>query len=139
MLSCDCNNTLSVITLNSLQVLSIAVLAAASVSIADVSIDTAGVSSDVEEMVDDSRSAAGFMIFVSVLVILIEMALITVRFLNFGAVNRFFLVFVILVCKNDHKHPQKGSLEDQIFFGSHISNYFANVMLFFFQWQTLKY
>lgn len=79
------------------QVLSFAVLVAASVAISDVSIDTTGASSSVVEMVNDSRSVSGFMIFVSLLAIVCEITLIVVRFLNFGVVNRFFLVFVIMV------------------------------------------
>lgn len=79
------------------QVLSFAVLVAASVAISDVSIDITGASSSVVEMVNDSRSVSGFMIFVSLLAIVCEITLIVVRFLNFGVVNRFFLVFVIMV------------------------------------------
>lgn len=74
-------------------------LVAACVSVSDVSIDTTGTSSDVMEMVDDGRSVSGFMVFVSLLTLLGEVALIIVRFLNFGAINRFFLLFVILVSK----------------------------------------
>lgn len=74
-------------------------LVAASASVSDVSIDTTGASSDVMEMVDDGRSVSGFMVFVSLLALLGEVALIIVRFLNFGAVNRFFLLFVVLVSK----------------------------------------
>ena len=74
-------------------------LVAASVSVSDVSIDTTGASSNVVDLVDDSRSAAGFMVFVGIFVILCEVAVIAVRFLNFGAINRFFLVFVIVVSK----------------------------------------
>ena len=76
-----------------------AVLVAASVSVSDVSIDTTGARSSVVELVDDGMSAAGFMVFVSILAILCEVAVITVRFLNFGAINRFFLMFVIVVSK----------------------------------------
>lgn len=69
------------------------------VSASDVSVDTTGASSDVKEMVDDGKSASEFMIFVALLALLGEVALIIVRFLNFGAINRFFLVFVVLVSK----------------------------------------
>ena len=74
-------------------------LVAASVSVSDVSIDTTGSRGNVVELVDDGKSAAGFMVFVGILAILCEAAVITVRFLNFGAINRFFLVFVIMVSK----------------------------------------
>lgn len=82
-----------------MQALSFVLLVAASASVSDVSIDTTGTSSDVMEIVDDGRSVSGFMVFVSLLALLGEVALIIVRFLNFGAVNRFFLVFVVLVSK----------------------------------------
>ena len=80
-----------------LQALSFSVLVAACVAISDVSIDTTGATDNVVEMVKDSRSAAGFMIFVGLFVLLCELGLIVMRFLNFGAVNRFFLAFAIVV------------------------------------------
>lgn len=80
-----------------LQILSFALLVAACVSISDVSIDTTRVNSDIEKMVEESRSAAGFMVFVSLLAILFELLLIAVRFSNFGVVNRYFFAFVIMV------------------------------------------
>ena len=80
-----------------IQLLSFASLVAACVSISDVSIDTTRVNSAIAEMVEESRSAAGFMVFVSLLAVLVELVLIAVRFINFGAVNRFFLVFVVTV------------------------------------------
>ena len=64
---------------------------------ANVSIDTTGATDAVTEMVNDSVDVSGFMIFVSLLAMLCEVALIAVRFLNFGVVNRFFFMFVALV------------------------------------------
>jgi hypothetical protein len=77
--------------------LSFAVLVAACVAISDVSIDTTGAMEDVVDMVEDSRSATGFLIFVSLFVLLWELGLVLVRFLNFGAVNRFFFIFALVV------------------------------------------
>jgi hypothetical protein len=79
------------------QALSFAVLVAACVAISDVSIDTTGAMEDVVDMVEDSRSATGFLIFVSLFVLLWELGLVLVRFLNFGAVNRFFFIFALVV------------------------------------------
>ena len=81
------------------QALSIALLVSACVAISDVSIDTTGTSRSVVDMVEDSRSATGFLIFISLLVLLWELGLILVRLLNFGIVNRTFLVFGIVVSK----------------------------------------
>ncbi|CAI8009246.1 hypothetical protein GBAR_LOCUS6244 [Geodia barretti] len=77
--------------------LSFAVLVAACVAISDVSIDTTGATEDVVDMVEDSRSATGFLIFVSLFLLLWELGLVLVRFLNFGAVNRFFFIFALVV------------------------------------------
>ena len=79
------------------QALSFAVLVAACVAISDVSIDTTGATEDVVDMVEDSRSATGFLIFVSLFLLLWELGLVLVRFLNFGAVNRFFFIFALVV------------------------------------------
>ena len=66
-----------------------------------MSIDTTGANSDIVELVNDSRSAAGYMIFVGIFAILFELTLIVVRFINLGAVNHFFCIFVILVSGRD--------------------------------------
>ena len=80
-----------------LQVLSVAVLVAACVSISDVDIDTSGASSHVKDLVSDGRSAAGFMVFTSLLAMVIEGTLILIQFLNFGVVDRFFGAFLLIV------------------------------------------
>ena len=79
------------------QALSFAVLVAACVAISDVSIDTTGATEDVVDMVEDSRSATGFLIFVSLFLLLWELGLVLVRLLNFGAINRFFFIFALVV------------------------------------------
>ena len=80
-----------------LQALSVALLVSACVAISDVTIDTEGATRSVKKMVEDSRSATGFAIFVSLFVMLCELGLVTIRFLNFGVINRFFLPFGVLV------------------------------------------
>lgn len=70
---------------------------AACVAITDVSIDTAGVGRAVMELVQGSRDASGFVIFVTLLIMLWELGLIVFRFLNFGIINRFFTATAIVV------------------------------------------
>ena len=72
-------------------------LVAACVSISDVDIDTSGASNHVKDLVSDGKSAAGFMVFASLLAMVIEGTMILIRFLNFGAVNRFFGAFLLIV------------------------------------------
>ena len=72
-------------------------LVAASVSIADVSIDTSNATNHVKDLVSDGRSAAVVMVSASLLAMVIEGAMILLRFLNFGVVNRFFGCFVFRV------------------------------------------
>lgn len=66
-------------------------------AITDVSIDTAGVGRAVMELVQGSRDASGFVIFVTLLIMLWELGLIVFRFLNFGIINRFFTATAIVV------------------------------------------
>ena len=80
-----------------LQALAFAVLVAACVAISDVSVDTEGADDNVVALVEDSRSATGFLIFVSLVVLLWELGLVILRFLNFGAINRFFTIFALVV------------------------------------------
>lgn len=44
-------------------------------------------------------SGAGWLIFVAVMCIAIELTIIIVRFLNITFVNQYFLIFGIVVCK----------------------------------------
>lgn len=72
-------------------------LVSASASVSDVNIEIAP--SDVLEIVQDGKSVSGFMVFVGLLTLLSEIALVIIRFLNFGGINRFFLTFVLVVSK----------------------------------------
>ena len=44
-----------------------------------------------------ARSACGFLIFVAIMVMILEGAIIAQRFLNFGIVEKFNLIFIIVV------------------------------------------
>ena len=44
-----------------------------------------------------SNSACGFLTFVSVMIILIEFVLIGLRFLNFGIIDQYIKIFLIVV------------------------------------------
>ena len=50
-----------------------------------------------EDTADLARSACGFLIFLSLVVLLLEGLIIAQRFLNFGIVNRFTLIFHFVV------------------------------------------
>lgn len=52
---------------------------------------------DWEKTASLARSACGFLIFVALMVMLLEAVIIAQRFLNFGIVDRFTLIFHIVV------------------------------------------
>ena len=52
---------------------------------------------DWEDTANLAKSACGFLIFVSFLVLVIEGLMIALRFLNFGIVDKYITIFVIVV------------------------------------------
>ena len=87
-----------------LQVFSFAAFVAAAVTVSDLDspiLDNIG-------LADSISSAAGWIIFVSLMAMLIQGAIIALRFLNFGFVNNNFSIFLFVVSNGGFEENVSG-------------------------------